>query len=313
MQLLALMGPTGIGKTELAAQIARRIPSEIVAVDSMQVYRGMDLGTGKPSQALRREIPHHGLDLVEPEETFDAARFAELIAPTLHGIQERGKLVLLVGGSGFYFRALLDGLDPMPGAHLEVRARLFEEASVQGAAALHVRLQGVDSTAASTIHPNDIRRVIRALEVFEVSGRPMTAWFDAAKSPPFSGEGICRIGLICDRDALYRRIEARVSGWLQSGWLEEAKALSRRRLSQTAKEALGYKELFAHLEGKVSWEETHQLILRNTRHYAKRQLSWFRQDKRIHWVQTEGKLTAELSEIVLHAAGRGHHGTRCRC
>jgi len=313
MPLLALMGPTGIGKSEIAAEIARRIPSEIVAVDSMQVYRGMNLGTGKPSHEFCREIPHHGLDLAEPEETFDAARFAELLTPTLAAIQERGKVVLLVGGSGFYFRALLDGLHPMPAAHFEVRARLLEEASVRGAAALHGQLQKVDSTAASKIHPNDLRRVIRALEVFEVSGRPMTAWFGAAKQPPVAGEEICRIGLTCDRDALYRRIEARVNGWLQSGWLEEAKALSRLKLSQTAQEALGYKELFAHLEGKLSWEETCQLILRNTRHYAKRQLSWFRQDERIHWVQTEGKSTAELSEVILRIADGVHHGTRCRC
>ena len=283
--ILAVVGPTGIGKTEAAVAVARRVPSEIVVIDSMQVYRGMDRGTGKPDASLQQEIPHHGLDLIEPEQEFDAVSFRNRIVPVIQGIQGRGHLPILVGGSGLYMRAVLDGLCHAPGKDPFRREQLLREGQEKGAVVLHTRLAGVDPTAAERIHPNDLRRIVRALEVFLVSGRPLTHWQEET-TQPLEGEKRL-VGLTCDRGLLYRRIEERIGGWLKAGWLEEARGLSRRNLSRTAREALGYRELFAHLEGESDWETTVSLIKRNTRRYAKRQLAWFRADPRVEWIPVD--------------------------
>lgn len=281
--VLALVGPTGIGKTETALALAEQLPAEIVAVDSMQVYRQMDIGTGKPPADVRERVPHHGIDLADPEEEFDALRYAETVAPVIEQIRARGKWAVLVGGCGLYLRVLLKGICEAPGKDPEVRAKLLERAAGSGAPALHARLMEVDAPAARRIHPNDVRRVVRALEVYEVTGRPMTEWHKDVPVSPLSAE--CRIiGLDCEREQLYSRIESRIDGWLAGGWVEETRALSRRRLSLTAREALGYRELLDHFEGKTGWEEAKELIHRNTRRYAKRQLSWFRHEPDVRWL-----------------------------
>jgi len=295
--ILAIVGPTGIGKTEAAVALARRVPSEIIVVDSMQVYRGMNRGTGKPDASLRREIPHHGLDLVDPEQEFDAAKFRNLIVPVIEEIQSRGHLPILVGGSGLYFRAVLDGLCQAPGKDPFVREKLLQEGQEKGAAALHAQLQEADPEAAGRIHPNDLRRIVRALEVFLVSGRRLSRW-QGETTQPLEGEKRL-IGLTCDRQILYRRIEERIDGWLEAGWLEEASRLSRRNLSRTAGEALGYRELFAFLEGEFDWETTVSLIKRNTRRYAKRQLAWFRADSRVEWIPVDGRAPEAAASQIL--------------
>lgn len=284
--ILSIVGPTGVGKTEVAYLLARLVPSEIVAVDSMQVYRGMDRGTGKPDASLRREIPHHGLDLVDPEEEFDAAKFRRLMVPVIREIQARGHLPVLVGGSGLYARALLDGLCQAPGKDPFRREQLLQEGREKGAPALHARLKEVDPEAAGRIHPNDLRRIVRALEVFLVSGRRLSRW-QGETTDPLEGEKRL-IGLTRAREDLYRRVEERIEGWLGEGWLEEARGLHRRALSRTAREALGYRELFAFLEGGADWATTVSLIKRNTRRYAKRQIAWFRADPRLEWLPVDG-------------------------
>ena len=295
-----LAGPTGIGKSETALALAREIPAEIVAVDSMQVYRGMEIGTGKPSMEIRRQVPHHGLDLADPEEEFDAPRYARAMAPVIEEIRRRGRWAILTAGCGLYLRILRRGLCEAPGKDPEVRARLLGRGEAEGSAVLHARLAEVDPSAARRIHSNDLRRVVRALEVYEVTGRPMTQWHEEQK-PPLQDDWRV-VGLDCDRQKLYERIETRIDGWLAAGWAEEAKILSGRKLSLTAREALGYRELFDHFRGGRGWEETRALIHRNTRRYAKRQLSWFRHEAGIEWISAGSDPFRTAREILSRPA-----------
>lgn len=306
--ILALVGPTGIGKTEATIALASRLPSEIVVVDSMQVYRGMDIGTGKPSPDIRQEVPHHGIDLVEPEEEFDAARYARTMRPAVEGILRRERCPILVGGCGLYFRALVDGLCPAPAKDPFVRDGLLQELKDRGSAKLHTRLGLVDPESAGRIHPNDWKKIVRALEVFTVTRRPISDWqredSPSFKNRRFGREEIFWIGLTLPRALLYRRIEDRIDRWISQGWLEEARRLSCRNLSMTAGEALGYRELFSYLEGDLSWEETTALIKRNTRRYAKRQETWFRADKRIRWISPKPESPQETADRILEEIPR---------
>ena len=298
--VIVLAGPTGIGKSEVALELAREIPAENVAVDSMQVYRGMEIGTGKPSEEDRRRVPHHGLDLADPEEEFDAIRYARAVAPVIEEIRRRGRWAILTAGCGLYLRVLRRGICEAPGKDPEVRARLLERASAEGIAPLHARLAEVDPSAARRIHPNDLRRVVRALEVFEVTGRPITRWH--REQELFTGDGWRMIGLDCERRRLYAKIEARIDGWLSGGWAEEARVLAGRELSMTAREALGYRELFSHFEGRADWAATRELIRRNTRRYAKRQLSWFRKETGVEWIAAGQDSRSTAREILTRSA-----------
>jgi len=268
----------------------------------MQVYRRMDIGTGKPTEEVRRRVPHHGIDLAEPEEEFDVLRYVESVVPAIEGIQRKGRWAILTAGCGLYLRVLLRGICDAPGKDPEVRAKLLEQAASDGPSRLHARLSEVDREAARRIHPNDLRRVVRALEVFEVTGRPMTSWW-AEKGRTVSALGDCRIiGLTCERDNLYQRVEARIDSWLASGWLEEARSLASRNLSLTAREALGYRELFNHLQGRSDWAATRLLIHRNTRRYAKRQLSWFRHEPGVSWVNVQQRDPRSVAQEILTQA-----------
>lgn len=304
--MIALVGPTATGKSQTALALAELLQektgrsAQIVAVDSMQVYRGMEIATGKPSASARRAVAHHGLDLAEPEEEFDVVRYVRAVTPVLQAARAGGRPALLVGGCGFYLRGLLEGIHPAPGKDPEVREALLREGALLGAGRLHARLREVDPAAAQRIHPNDLRRTVRALEVFRVTGRPLTDWESETVSP-FSNEPVFLAGLTCERSLLAERIARRTRLWLQRGWLEEARGLLRRRLSRTAREALGYAELFSHLEGRISSRQVEPAILLNTRRYAKRQRSWFRRDGRITWWNIEGKTPALLAREILTA------------
>ena len=300
--LLAIVGPTGIGKTEVAVAIARKLSAEIVVVDSMQVYRGMDIGTGKPPISVRTEIPHHGLDLVEPEEEFDVLRYVQEIKPLLEEVQSKGRRTVLVGGCGLYLKVLLEGLCHAPGRDPLLRDRLTAEGKRMSSGVLHKRLEAVDPESAQRIHPNDLRRIVRALEVYHLTGRPMTLWqketvpfLDSLKDCPV-------FGLTRDRNRLYERIQARVDGWISAGWVDEARALFARPLSPTAQGALGYRELFDHFRGRTDWTATQALIHQNTRQYAKRQWSWFRQDPRVRWTSVDGQHPEAVAAEILSLA-----------
>ncbi len=259
----------------------------------------MEIGTGKPTPSLRKEIPHHGLDLVDPEEPFHVARYLQIMVPVIQALRVQGKSLLLVGGSGLYLKGLLEGLCPAPGKNPVLRQKLLAHAHEQGSSSLHGQLQVVDPLAASRIHPHDTKRIVRALEVFESTARPISDWQRQTEPPLGADFSVQLVGLTCEREELYRRIEARVDRWLASGWLEEARTLSRLRLSQTAREALGYRELYQFLEEKLTWEQAVSKIKQNSRRYAKRQWSWFRQQEGIHWIAVDDLSPEQTAQEIL--------------
>lgn len=274
---LVLTGPTGSGKSRLALEVAQGLGAEIVSMDSMALYRGMDIGTAKPSPEDRRRVPHHLIDVLDPWEPASVAWWLEQAAACCRDITARGHVPLLVGGTPLYLKAVLYGLFPGPPADAALRRRLEDEAQRDGAQSLFDRLATVDPAAATRLHPNDLRRVIRALEVWELTGKPISAWQTQWKATPSAGPARCLV-LDRPREELYQRIDARVLQMIDDGLVEEARALRRlgRPLSREAAQALGYKEMFAHLEGQASLEQTVQLIQKRSRHFAKRQLTWFR-------------------------------------
>jgi tRNA dimethylallyltransferase len=281
--LFVLVGPTAVGKTEIACRVANELDCEILSADSMQVYRGMDIGTSKPTRAIRQMIPHHLIDLVEPAESFDTVQYREAALRLIPEILSRGKTPMVAGGSGLYIQVLLEGIFPGPKADQVLRQRLYEEAAASGALVLHQRLQGVDSSSAASIHPNDLRRIVRALEVYEQCQAPISQ-MKPNREPLDELYDIRVVGLARSRSDLYERINHRVDQIFANGLVEECRRLMDIALSQTARQALGYKEVFSYLRGEISLDECIRLVKRNTRRYAKRQMSWFRHEPRVRWV-----------------------------
>ncbi|MBU1672126.1 MAG: tRNA (adenosine(37)-N6)-dimethylallyltransferase MiaA [Actinobacteria bacterium] len=299
--LLALVGPTGVGKTAAALRIAPVLGAEIVSVDSMQVYRGMDTGTAKPSADDRASVPFHLLDVADPTDNFSAAAFKSLADSAILGICSRGRLPLLVGGSGLYFRAVVDDLEFGAGSSFEDEGPLRELSDAEA----HSLLASVDPHAAGRIPPANRHRVVRALQAAS-AGRAVPhgrrAWTDYES--PYR---LVVAGLNMERSALYRVIERRVDEMLASGLEDEARRLKEEGLAvgTTAGEALGYRQLLEYLEGTTSRDEAVERIKRRTCNYAKRQLTWFRADPRIRWfeVETAGRDSAEVERAVRDAAG----------
>jgi tRNA dimethylallyltransferase len=291
--LIVILGPTASGKSDLAVAIARRIGAEILSVDSMQVYRGMDIGTAKPSAAERAEVVHHLIDVVDPNQEFTVARFVELADAV---IANRGSSsLILTGGTPLYYKALFEGLFEGPPADPTVRLRLSQESGE----VLHRRLSEVDPAAAARIHANDTRRLIRALEVFEITGQPISSFQTDWDAPAHRHDAIW-IGLNWDKELLNRRINARVKNMIVAGWLEETRGLLERygALSKTAAGATGYAELIAHLEGKVTLEEAIEQIKIGTRQLARKQMKWFRRWGQVKWLGG-GKLVDELADEAI--------------
>jgi len=287
-----LVGPTGVGKTEASLWLAKRTNAEIVSADSMLVYRGMDIGTAKPTPEERAEVRHHLIDVVEPTEDFSVGRYRELAQAAIEDIHHRGKVALICGGSGLYVRALVDGLFEGPEADWELRKKLSEEAEREGPEALHSRLRELDPDAAEKLSPKDVRRVIRALEVHGKTRRPISQFQHQWK---LRQQEPAMLGLIMDREVLYERIEHRVENMFQRGLVEETRRLLERGLrgNRTAMQAIGYKEVIGFLDGLYSIEDAKRLLKRNTRRYAKRQLTWFRKDDRIKWYSFDDYKTRE--------------------
>lgn len=282
---LILTGPTACGKSALALELAERVGGEIVAMDSMTLYRGMDIGTAKPSAADRSRVPHHLLDAFEPWESATVAWWLAAAEAACADIAARGKHAIFVGGTPFYLKSLLHGLFPGPPADPGLRRKLEADAEQEGKERLHARLAAVDAKTASRLHPNDVRRVVRALEVFELTGKPISDWQTTWDTAAFAGDAetakpaaIPAARLELPREELYRRIDARVLAMLDAGWLDEVKRLRAlpQPMSREAGQALGYRELSDHLDGSTDWEETVTLIQTHTRQFAKRQLTWFR-------------------------------------
>jgi tRNA dimethylallyltransferase len=276
-QAIVITGPTGSGKTALALRSAERLGAEIVSMDSMVLYRTMDIGTAKPTREERSRVPHHVIDVLDAWESASVAWWLERAAECCRDIAARGKRALIVGGTPLYLKALLYGLFDGPPADEALRRRLEEEAEHDGRAILHARLAGVDPVAATRLHPNDLRRVVRALEVWELTGRNISSW--QTQWAESDAAGFPRVHCLdLPRAELYARIDDRVKRMFADGLVEEAAGLRRldHPLSKEAAQALGYKEVFAHFEGQATLDETIQRVQVRSRNFAKRQLTWFR-------------------------------------
>jgi tRNA dimethylallyltransferase len=282
--VLALVGPTAAGKTDAAIEIAGALNAEVVSVDSMLVYRGMDVGTAKPSAEQRARVPHHLIDLAEPSERFTVARFRGEAQRSLEAVARRGRRALLVGGSGLYFRAAVDRL-VFPAEDATIREVLEREAELLGAGSLHRRLARTDPAAASKIEPGNVRRTVRALEVAAVTGRPFSSF--ATSWSRYPAEGVRAAGVSLTPEVLHRRVQTRVRAMLQAGFLAEVRSLMARGFGEwlTSTQAIGYAEMAAHLEGRLTCEQAVDGTVKRTKALARRQMAWFRKDPRIRWFE----------------------------
>jgi tRNA dimethylallyltransferase len=284
-RLICIVGPTGVGKTEMALELAGRWGGEIVSADSMQVYRHMDIGTAKPTPEERGRIPHHLLDVVDPDETFDASRYIGLAQGVIDGLRRQGKPVFVVGGTGLYIRALLGGLIDGPGADEALRRELKQEMNNLGKAHLYGRLRTRDPRAADRIDPHDGVRIIRALEVLELTGRSIVEHQQehGFRDAPYAA---LRIGLRLDRGRLNDRIDRRVERMIADGFAEEVRRLLDMGWGESLKsmQSLGYRHMIDCLAGRQSLEQAVGLIKRDTRRYAKRQMTWFAADREVGWL-----------------------------
>jgi tRNA dimethylallyltransferase len=300
---LALVGPTASGKTEAALQVAEALGAEILSIDSMQVYRGMDVGTAKPTAEQRARVPHHLLDLVEPSEAFSVAAFQAAARETADDVRRRGLRPLLVGGSGLYLRAVVDGLE-FPRTDPAVRDELQREAEALGAERMHGRLSEMDPVAAAKIEPENVRRSVRALEVAAITGRPFSSYASAWDSYP--PDRVRAAGVRLTPEQLRGRVDERVQEMLDAGWLDEVEKLVAGGFGEwlTSSQAIGYAELARHLGGELSLEDAVGQTVKRTRHLARRQMAWFRRDPRIRWFDAGPEGAPSLvGDLVAHLEG----------
>lgn len=283
---VVLAGPTAVGKTELSISLAKKLDAEIISADSMQVYRQMNIGSAKITQEEMQGVPHHLIDVLDPDEEFHVVRFQEMAKKAMEEIYARGRLPLLVGGTGFYIQALLYDIDfQAAGENEEIRSSLLKEAREKGNQVLHDRLRQVDEAAALAIHPNNVKRVIRALEFYLITGRQISR-HNAEQKKRQSPYDFRYIVLHARREELYRRIDLRVDRMVEAGLVEEVRALRDQGYTKemVSMQGLGYKEILDYLEGNSSLSEAVYRIKRDTRHFAKRQLTWFRREPDVIWV-----------------------------
>ena len=303
--LLVLIGPTAVGKTALSLSLAKQWNAEIISGDSMQVYRGMNIGTAKIMEQEREGIIHHLIDICEPEEAYSAADFQAGAKAAIASAAERGNLPFVVGGTGLYIESLCYGFQFADiGSDEAFRAEQEAFAAQHGAEGLHKRLREIDAKSAERLHPNDLRRVIRALEVHHLTGgAPSEQKRGEQKESPYE---LCIIGLTMDRAELYRRIDKRVDLMLEQGLLEEVKSLLARKLPvhSVPMQALGYKEMVQYLQGEFTYEESVERLKRDTRRFAKRQLSWFRHMRGIEWIDMGENFHNNLHRIHAIIAGK---------
>ncbi len=299
--ILILTGPTGVGKTETSLLLAKSLNGEIISCDSMQVYQTMNIGTAKIKEEEKMGVPHHLLDLITPDQPFDVYAFQTMAKEKIREILDRKHLPILVGGTGFYIRALLyDNEFEQNHNDLEYRNQLLARSKEQGPLVLHSMLKEVDSESAANIHPNNVKRVIRALEFYHETGIPISTHNQQMrkKESPYDFHYFV---LTMERELLYKRINARVEEMLKDGLVEEAKKLYDKQYDRhlTSMQAIGYKELFAYFDGEISLDEAKEWIQKNSRHYAKRQLTWFRKEKIVEMIDKTGQSAEETAHLIL--------------
>ena len=284
-RVIFLIGPTAIGKSRLAVRLSAKINAEIISLDSMQIYRGLDILSSQPSRQMQNKIRHHLLNIVNPDQEFDAASYRELALKKIKEIHKTGKIPLFVGGTGLYLNIVIDGIFKDVKKDQALREKLFAQAAKKGSSFLHNKLRKIDPVAAAKIHPNDTKRIIRALEVYQITGKPISQLWKGRKGLNREKYDIRIFGLNKDREELYRDINRRVEDMFTQGLLNEVKTALTSKPSLTCRQAIGIKEIQGYLEGKYDLEYAKELIKKNTRNYAKRQLTWFRKDKRIIWFE----------------------------
>ena len=298
-RLVAILGPTATGKSALGIALAQRFHGEVVSCDSTAVYRGFDIGTDKVPAAERGEIAHHMIDVADPLEEYSAARYARDAALVIRGITARGRLPILVGGTGLYYRALTRGFFPGPGRDVRLRARLERIARKRGAERLHALLRRVDDESARRIHERDLKRIVRALEVYVLTGRPLTEHF-AATAPPLPEYTVDAFALRIPADQTAARVARRVDAQFEQGVLDEIRALLASGLPETAHPFTGlvYRQALEHLKGVRDERATRELIVRENLRYARRQLIWFRKEPNLRWIHAAGERPETLEEVA---------------
>jgi len=301
MQSIWLMGPTASGKTGLALELARRLPVELISVDSALVYRGMDIGTAKPDAEILREFPHRLIDIIEPTEAYSAARFRADALAAMREIQARGRIPLLVGGTMLYYRALQNGLADLPAADRALREAIQAEAEARGWAALHTELAKVDPQAAARIHPNDPQRLGRALEVWRLTGVPLSEWQARGREQAAPEVGrVLKLALIPPRELLRERIAERFTQMLEAGFIAEVEGLRARgdlHLGLPSMRSVGYRQIWEYLDGAHTYERMIELGVTATRGLAKRQMTWLRSERDLH-VLNIGTSPARLADAL---------------
>ncbi|HYG65571.1 MAG TPA: tRNA (adenosine(37)-N6)-dimethylallyltransferase MiaA [Thermoanaerobaculia bacterium] len=303
---VAITGATATGKSALALALAERLGGEIVNADALQAYRGLDIGTAKPSPDERRRVPHHLVDILEPDERYSAGEFARRAAEAIADIRGRGRLPIVVGGSGLYLRALFEGISPVPSGDPETREALRRRLEEEGLPALVAELRRLDPATAARLAPGDTQRVLRALEVAQVSGKPLSTWIT---QQPFGTQRIAarRVGLTLPRAILYDRIARRVARMVQGGWVEEVAGLLAQGVSPgvPAFQAIGYRQIVRHVQGEWSLEQAVGETVRETRRFAKRQETWFRKEPDIAWFPAQNDLEDYFSDVFEHVKQSG--------
>ena len=287
-KIIFIVGPTAVGKTEAAFHLASKINSEILSCDSMQVYKGMDIITSKPPKALRKKVRHHLIDIISPTKEYNVSKYRKETLAKMGELLKKGKAPIFVGGTGLYMSILIDGLFKEGAKNKSIRLRLYKELEALGSRALYKRLKKIDPQAALKIHPNDAKRIIRALEVFMASGTPISKLQKQRKglSDKYGVKIFC---LNIERDKLYRKIDERVDRMFRKGLVGEVKKLLKLKLSKTASCAIGIRELKGYFDGLYALEEARRLIKRNTRKFAKKQPTLLKKDKRIKWLEVGEK------------------------
>jgi tRNA dimethylallyltransferase len=311
LPLVAVVGPTASGKSALAVWLAERFNGEVVACDSTQLYRGFDIGTGKPSPAERRNIPHHLIDVLDPAEEATAGRYRQLALSVLEDLRRRNRLPVLTVGTGLYLRALLEGLAEAPQRSEELRERLRGSAKEHPPGHLHQVLKRLDHEAASKIAAADEQKLIRAIEVCVLAGKPISEVHRAGRTP-LEGWGVLKIGLMPPNESLHKRIKARTDAMLERGWLREVQALLESGLAEDVKpfDFIGYRELRAALRSEISLEEARAAIQQATRQYAKRQLTWFRKEANFRWFTGFGDDAALQASVLQWLLSQGLEASR---